>query len=50
LIEDYRSGVWNPTNNPNYHSPTDRLETLNLALCARITAAAMTAMVELADE
>lgn len=36
-IEDYVSGKSNPTNNPNYHSTTDKVSTLNLTFHAEVT-------------
>lgn len=50
MIEDYRAGAWNPTNNPNYETTDDTLETLNIELCAQITRAAAASLIDLADE
>ncbi len=49
MIEDYHAGTANPTNNPNYETSSDTLETLNLELCAEITSVAAAALIELAD-
>ena len=50
MIEEYRPGDMNPTGNPNYETPNDTLETLNLTLCADITRVAAAALAELANE
>jgi len=48
LIEDYNAGASNPTNNPNYHSPRDTIDTLNFELCTQITRVGAAAVVDLA--
>lgn len=40
----------NPTGNPNYHSPSDTMDSLNLELATATARAAAAALVELADD
>ena len=49
-IEDYVSGKANPTNNPNYHSRTDKVSTLNLKLHAEITRALLATAATFAND
>ena len=49
-IEDYVSGKANPTNNPNYHSKTDKVSTLNLKFHAEVTRGLLATAAALAND
>jgi hypothetical protein len=51
VIEDYGTGAdGGPDGNPNYHSSSDTLETLNLEFGTDMARAAAAALAVLADE